>query len=369
MIELFKRIDQHLLPRQSSLQYGPYIWLIYLAFFFVSLAQYHPVEHSWIYASVGTLLFLILYFNGYWASAKQVKWNILGIVILGALLTKLTPGASVFFVYAGAFCCRLGNPRSAVIGLASIAGTVAMMSWLLGYGPFFYVPAILFTFMVGGINIYQYETELQRKELVLTQQEVRRLARTSERERIARDLHDLIGHTFSVITLKAELANKLIDKDIDKARSEIKALENISRDALSQVREVVTGYRTSDLNTELAHAKYVLESNDIHFHYQFETCEINEHVNKELAIMLKEMVTNILKHSHANRVNVTISLLDEELQLIVKDDGVGFIEHKHHGFGLIGLSERVIKLAGNLVINSCNGVEIKITIPMVNQHD
>ena len=364
MIELLKKIDQKLLPRQSSLRYGPYIWLIYLGFFVVSLIQYHPIKHSYIYASFGTLLFLALYFNGYWASTKQVKWNIIGIMLLGALMAKLTPGASVFFVYAGAFCCRLGSPRSAVIGLASIAGAVAMMSWLLGYGPYFYVPAILFTFMVGGINIYQHETELQREKLVLTQQEVKQLARTSERERIARDLHDLIGHTFSVITLKAELANKLIDKDIDKARVEIKALEDISRDALSQIREVVTGYRTSDLNTELAHAKYVLESNDIHFNYQFETVEISDHVNKELAIMLKEIVTNILKHSQAERVEVTISAQEQKLQLLVKDNGIGFKEHQHQGFGLIGLSERISKLAGNLIISSSDGVEISIEIPL-----
>lgn len=363
MKKLLKRIDQFLLPRQSELQYGPYIWLIYLAFFFISLSQHHPVEHSFAYATIGSLSFLVLYFNGYWASTKQVKWNILGIIIIGCLMSHLTLGASVFFVYAGAFCCRLGSPRIAITGLVIIAVIIAMIAWLSSYGPFFYGPAILFTFMVGGINIYQHETSLQRKELTLSQQEVRQLARTSERERIARDLHDLIGHTFSVITLKAELANKLVDRDLAKAKIEIKALENISRDALSQIREVVTGYRTSDLNSELAHAKYVLESNDMHFDYQFETCEMNEHTNKELAIILKELVTNILKHSQAKKVTAAINQSNEKIHLTVRDDGVGFSSKEHQGFGLKGITERVDKLAGNLSIQSDSGTFIEINIP------
>jgi len=364
MIELLKRIDQRLLPRQSELQYGPYIWLIYLAFFFVSLSQYHPVENSFIYAAIGTIAFLALYFNGYWVSAKRIRWNLFGLIVIGSLMSQLTPGASVFFIYAGAFCCRLGTPRKAIIGLVIISIIVVIISWLTGYGPFFYAPAILFTFMVGGINIYQHETSLQRKELILSQQEVRQLARTSERERIARDLHDLIGHTFSVITLKAELANKLVDRDLAKAKLEIKALEDISRNALSQIREVVTGYRTSDLNTELAHAKYVLASNDMHFDYQFENCEMNDHTNKELAIILKELVTNILKHSQANKINATITQLNEAVLLTIKDDGIGFSETTHQGFGLKGISERVAKLSGSLSIQSSSGTLIEINIPL-----
>ena len=366
MLELLKRIDHRLLPRQDDdLQYGPYIWLVYLLIFFVSIAQYHPVENSFIYATIGTGLFLVVYFDGYWASAKRIHWNILAIMIIGSLLTQLSPSASVFFVYAGSFCCRLGSPRKAVTGLVTVAAWVALMSWIANLGPFFYMPAILFNFLVGGVNIYQHDLSLKRKELVLSQQEVRHLARTSERERIARDLHDLIGHTFSVITLKAELANKLIDKDNNRAKEESSALENISRDALSQIREVVTGYRTSDLNTELAHAKYVLESNEISFNYQFQEFDMSEHINKELAIMLKELVTNILKHAESDCVDVCIKKQNNHACLQIKDNGVGFKEKEHQGFGLKGMTERVSKLDGDLSILSSSGTEININIPLV----
>jgi two-component system sensor histidine kinase DesK len=367
MKELIIKIHRKLLPADLDQPFAPYIWLVYLFIFFTSLAAYHPLEHSYLYASIGTVLFLIIYFNGYWTSSKRIKWNILAILVIGTLMTVMTPGASVFFVYAGAFCCNLGSTKKAFTGLFIISVWIGIMSLIGEFGPFFYVPAVVFTLMIGGVNIYQHDIGLKRKELILSQQEVRHLARTSERERIARDLHDLIGHTFSVITLKAELANKLLDKDVDRARAEISALETISRDALSQVREVVTGYRTSDLSTELAHAKYVLESNDIAFGYQFDEIEFDHNINKELAIILKELVTNILKHSAASRVDVKVTQQENRLFLNIEDDGVGFVEGSQDGFGLQGISERVTKLNGKFSIQSINGTKVNISIPLDNK--
>ena len=363
MISLLKKIDQYLLPPSKRMHYFPYIWLVYLFVFITSLVAYHPIENSYLYASIGTVLFLFVYFNGFWVSSKQIKWNILFILIIGSLLAQLTLGASVFFVYAGAFCCRLGNTKMAVLGLVFIALWIVIFSWSFNMSGFFYVPAVLFNFIIGGVNIYQHDIDLNRQELILSQQEVRDLARTSERERIARDLHDLIGHTFSVITLKAELAGKLIDKDQQQAKKQVKEVENISREALKQIREVVTGYRTSDLNTELAHAKYVLQSNEITFDYQFDDVDLDEATNKELAIILKEAVTNILKHSNASKASVKISKEQSDLVMQISDDGVGFSSNTNHqGFGLKGMRERIAKLSGSLKIESQSGTKVTIML-------
>jgi len=193
--------------------------------------------------------------------------------------------------------------------------------------------------------------------LILSRKETQRLAKVAERERIARDLHDLIGHTFSVITLKADLAGRLLDKDVNKARVEIKQLEDIARDALSQVREVVSGYRTSDLLSELANAKNVFAGVDIHFSYHFENLDekfidINTVVNKELAIILRELVTNILRHANAHNVTVSIKKRNEKIVLSVFDDGQGFEQTNPSGFGIKGIEERVSQLVGTLLIQS-----------------
>ncbi len=371
MMALFKKIDRWLLPRTEEFQYGPYLWLVYLLMFFISLMAYHPIKYSYWYAAIGTMLFLVVYFNAYWASRKHIHWHIIVILIIGSFLAVLTTGAAVFFVYAAAFCHQLGNRKKAFFGLIFIVLWIVTLTLWWGHSMYFYLPAIFFTCMVGGLNIYQHDLSLKRKELALSQNEVRHLARISERERIARDLHDVIGHTFSVITLKAELSKKLIDKNPKKAREEIAVVEDISRKALKQVREVVSGYRTSDLSTELAHAKYLLESNDIHFEYTYEVDELSDKINKELAIILKELITNVLKHAQADQVSASVihNKDNNDVTLCVKDNGQGFESQDKAGFGLKGIDERVNQLSGRCKISSEHGVMMSITVPLGEQHD
>jgi two-component system sensor histidine kinase DesK len=366
MLKILRKIDKLLLPDLGRAQYAPYIYLVYLAIFFTSLIAYQRYPYSYHYAALGTVLFLIVYFHSYWVSSKRIIWNIITILIIGSFMTLLTPGASVFFVYAAAFCCHLGSTKKAFLGLLFIIAWIAIFSITFSFTPYYYVPAALFTLMIGGINIYQHDIDIKNQALNLSQQEVRDLARTSERERIARDLHDLIGHTFSVITLKAELAGKLIGKDNQKAKLEISELETISRQALKQVREVVTGYRSSDLNTELAHAKYILESNEINFSYQFDDIEMSTVINKELAIILKELVTNILKHAQASKVKASITKNKDQVLLNVTDDGIGFdqSESENHGYGLKGIQERATKLSGRFILESNSSTSITVSIPL-----
>jgi len=225
-----------------------------------------------------------------------------------------------------------------------------------------------------------------KQELILSRKETQRLAQVAERERIARDLHDLIGHTFSVITLKADLAGRLLDKgldkDLEKARIEIKQLENISRDALSQIREVVSGYRTSDLLSELANAKNVFNSVDIDFQYQFESIdeqqiELDSTSNKELAIVLRELVTNIIKHAKATQVSAIIKHQDGKIVLAMQDDGQGFensqrSQHsQQQGFGIKGIEERIQKLKGFVAIKTggqYTGTLSEIGLPMIKNN-
>ncbi|NQZ09630.1 MAG: sensor histidine kinase [Algicola sp.] len=362
MIALLKKINARLLPPGDGYHYSPYVWLAYLFFFFFSyFAVPHTiVEHLSMVA--GILMFLALYFNVYWIEKSRVKFNIIGIVVVASLMTILSQGSSVLFVYAGAFCCKLGSPRKAVMGLISIALWITALSLVFSLSKYFYLPGGIFTLVIGALNIYQYEIDAKRKELKLSQQEVKQLAKTAERERIARDLHDLIGHTFSVITLKADLAGKLIDKDSERAKKEIKELENISRNALSQVREVVTGFRTSDLNAELASAKYLLQSNDIDFNYSLGELTIDEHTNKELAIIFKELTTNIIKHAKASKVTAAVEQDKNGLRLNVTDNGKGMATGSSDGYGLKGIQERLEKWQGSLKINSVKGCEIDIFI-------
>lgn len=123
--------------------------------------------------------FLTLYFNIYWVTTDKSKYHIVGMVLLGSLMAYLSPGSSVIFVYAGAFCCKLGLPKKASLGIVLIILWVILLSTLFSFSHYFYLPAIVFTIFIGGVNIYQHEIEKKRKELKLSQQEIKQLAQVT----------------------------------------------------------------------------------------------------------------------------------------------------------------------------------------------
>jgi len=379
LLTLLRKIDYWLLPRNLNEQFSPYVWLIYLPLFFVPVIIFYqdPIDLVWTFLAV--IAFLVLYFHSYWVNNQYVIYHIVAIILIGTLAALFTPTASTFFIYAGAFCSRLKPLKYAVTILIASIMWIAAISWFFSFVVYFYIPTLTFTLIVGLLNIYQYALHQNKQQLILSRKETQRLAQVAERERIARDLHDLIGHTFSVITLKADLAGRLLDKgqdkDLEKARIEIKQLEDISRDALSQVREVVSGYRTSDLLSELANAKNVFSSVDIEFYYQFENIdeqqiELDSTGNKELAIVLRELVTNIIKHAKATQVTATIKHKNGKIVLAIQDNGQGFKNSQHKGFGIKGIEERIQKLKGFVSIKTggeYTGTLSEIGLPMTKK--
>ena len=133
-----------------------------------------------------------------------------------------------------------------------------------------------------------------------------RLATLAERERIGRDLHDLLGHTLSVVALKSELARKLIDRDLDAARSEIGEVERVARDALSQVRNAVSGIRSTALSAELVAATALLEAQGVKVKCETENVKLPHDRETALALSLREAATNIRRHSGASGVTIRV---------------------------------------------------------------
>ncbi len=343
------QLHNWLIPEDEPMPLAPYVWLVNLAIFFLSLYFYRSTPDYLWHVIPGLLTFLALYFHGYHANSRMVLIDIALICVVGTWMTFITPGASVFFVFAAAFACRVNNTKLAFMLLVIISAYVGLISWLFEFHVGFYIPSIMFVWIIGGINIYSHAMYIKQREIQLSKQELKSLAATAERERIARDLHDVIGHTLSLLTRKAELAGRLINRDNDRAELEVKEIETISRDALQQVREVISGYRSSDLVSELAHAKYVLESNDISFNYELQANELNETKSKEIAVIVKELVTNVLKHAEASQVQATISQENDLLRLIFADNGNGCEEDAtHSGFGLQGIAERVKAMNGTI---------------------
>jgi two-component system sensor histidine kinase DesK len=202
-------------------------------------------------------------------------------------------------------------------------------------------------------------------------EEVQRLARIAERERIGRDLHDLLGHTLSLIAIKSELAAKLISRDRDAAAREITEVMNIARDSLRQVRTAVTGLRSAVLEGEMASARTLLETVGVKLTCQRDAMVLSAQIETSLAMIVREAVTNIQRHARAQWASIEVRALVEEkgrekgVLLVVTDDGCGGISAG--GNGLAGIRERVQSLGGTLDIDSPRGegTRLRVRVPLL----
>ncbi|MEO1370612.1 MAG: histidine kinase dimerization/phosphoacceptor domain-containing protein, partial [Acidobacteriota bacterium] len=205
-------LHRRLLPPRPEIGWTPYLWLFYLSFYLGRWAFQPPTTRELAWTAPALLAFLVLYFNGFWQSGRRLLVNMAGIVAIGVLLTALNPGALTFFIYASGFAGSIGTTRQGWWSIGAIAAAAAATAWGLGMSWFWLALTVVLVVMIGSVNIYYSEVGRKNEALRRSQDEVERLASVAERERIARDLHDLLGHTLTVITVKAELARKLSER-------------------------------------------------------------------------------------------------------------------------------------------------------------
>lgn len=342
-----------LLPKNPHVGWTPYAWLIYLAI---------PLAYAlWDGASavarwttlVGTAIFLVLYFRGFWVSGRKILPIIAAIVLIGVVVTPFNSGGAAFFIYGAAFLGHLGRPGLALRYLAAIVAVVLVVAWTFGVAPQGWIPAAVFSVIIGGVNIHYDEVRRANARLALAQDEVERLAQRAERERIARDLHDLLGHSLSVITLKAQLAGRLATSDPERAGREMRDVEEVSRSALAEVRRAVEGYRLASLGAELSRARVALGAAGVSLDAEPGPFDLDTGRENALALALREGVTNVLRHAGADRCRIAWRQGaspdgGREVRLEVEDDGKGLGKRFAEGSGLAGMRERVEALGGTV---------------------
>jgi two-component system sensor histidine kinase DesK len=352
-----------LLPDRPEIGWTPYLWLVYLAFFFFDPLARRAGGVEWVATALATVAFLPLYFRSFWVLGRQQLPLIAGMALLGALFLPVNSGASVFFIYAAGCCGFLGPPRVAVRCLAALVGLLALESWWLDVPPWGWGPGIVFSLIVGAANIHDAEVGRTRRRLHLAEEEVARLARVAERERIGRDLHDLLGHTLSLITLEAELAGRLLERDPAAALREIRVVERISREALTEVRRAVRGYRgDGGLAVELSNARLALSAAGVELDDEVVPGVLPADVDATLGLALREAVTNVVRHAAATRCRVNLQRTAGEVALEVSDDGRGGLAAE--GAGLAGMRERVAALGGRVERRGDGGTTLRLVLPL-----
>jgi two-component system sensor histidine kinase DesK len=188
-----------------------------------------------------------------------------------------------------------------------------------------------------------------------------RLALAEERLRFARDLHDLVGHQLSALAVKTQLAVRLSDVDPAAAKAEMSEINALTRKALRELREAVRGYRELDLPAELNSVKAVLEAAGVRCEAHLPYRELPDGVAPVFAYVLREAVTNVLKHSTATFCDISIRFTQEEAELRVRNDGVARRPAADMGSGLIGLGERIAAVGGKLTAHPTDDGEFLLT--------
>ena len=267
----------------------------------------------------------------------------------------------MFVVFAVAALVNDDDQHAAWRRIAILTAGMGLASWLLGLHLWFWLPAIGFSLFVAAFIAESRKRNRLNRRLGLAEEEVSRLARIAERERIARDLHDVLGHTLSLIVLKSELASKLIESDPVRTAAEIRDVERISREALTEVRAAVAGYRSAGLESELAHAGEALRSAGIELDSNVEPVTISASQESVLAMAIREAVTNIVRHAGARSCRLTLRHRMSSCELEISDDGKGSVAPD--GFGIIGMRERVEALGGTLERDGSEGMRLILRLP------
>ena len=341
---------------------NPWPWLVYLIFFFIPWTFRFPSWSEVLISLVAVAIFLVCYFISYKSSGTKLLFCIAGMVLLGIGMETVTITSAVFLIYAGAAAANIRPMRNAVATGLVIVAVVIVYSIVTKAHPFYWGPALLFGIMTG-VSVYMSRELVESNlRLVASQTQAKRLAATAERERIARDLHDLLGHTLTVIAVKSDLASKVIDDDPGRAKQELKDIHQTTREALSDIRAAISGIKNMSLTSELANAKMALASADISSEVRTFSEEFPEHIGAALAMLVKEGVTNIIRHAEAEHCEIHVSCENETAQLVIKDNGRGITGKE--GSGITGMRNRVAALKGHLEIAGDDGTTIRAFIPL-----
>lgn len=351
-----------LLPPQSHLGWTPYAWLIYLSFYVVWAVSASRTPAQWTLNGLGLVAFLALYFPAFWTCGGRLVALAFAIVGLGVLLIPFNPGANAFFIYGAAFLGEAVRPRVAVRWLLLIVAILGVEAWLVPLHWFAWVPGIVFSLVVGGTNIHFGEVRRKEAALLAAEKEAQRHAAIAERERIARDLHDLLGHTLSVIVIKSELAAKLADRDPQRAAAEIRDVEQISRQALKEVREAIHGYRGGRMEQEIENGRKALAAAGVTLHADLQPLHVEPDAEQALALAVREALTNVLRHARAQRCDVRIERTDSIVRVVVEDDGIG--SRAPDGAGLSGMRARLAEVGGQVARDGSRGTRLEITVPV-----
>ncbi|MDM5328572.1 sensor histidine kinase [Neobacillus sp. CF12] len=358
---------------QKNSGISPYIWTILciLPFYFIFQTS-SPIKI--IVGIILTILFFIFYRIAFISKGWPVYlWTF---ILIGISITSTSLFSYVYFAFFLSYF--IGNIKDRITFLtlyfihlistsASINFSIVQQDELfLKQLPFVIIIWISVILLPFNIHNKKEMGQLEEK-LEDANKRISELVKLEERQRIARDLHDTLGQKLSLIGLKSDLARRLITKDPEQARNELKDVQQTARTALSEVRKMVSSMRGIRLKDEIVRVKQILKAAEINFegNQDFSLKNVPLLTENILSMCLKEAVNNVVKHSGASSCSISIEQSWKEIVMTIHDNGVfksdGDSDVK--GSGLLGMKERLEFINGSIELLTKEGTTLVIRVP------
>lgn len=298
-------------------------------------------------------------------------WRVGGAAVLMLIALGTAPFDSTAIValpiYAAALLAGSATEETLRVRLAVLTA-LTFAGFLLSSIPWpfrgFISIAVIMIWVIGTAVFHDVSRDHRALTLEAENRRVAHLATIAERERIARDVHDIAGQSLTAIIVRSQLVQKLATSDSGRAVDEASDVERIAREALSSIRESVAGWHQASLSDEIAVAGDALDAADITLEVIGNaSLDLAPSVENVLALGLREAVTNVLRHANATSVVARILSEDGGVSLTVTDDGTG--PGKGSGSGIQGMRDRVIAAGGMLSFGpgASGGAELRIDMP------
>lgn len=344
-----------------------WVYLFNLVFFFLPLFNVNYTGWQYLAMALALVAFLLCYFWAYRCSRQQMHKPTLAIVLIALLITPLNPGSISMFSYAGFFIGYANPLKRYLLLITALLLLLVTLNYTISiYWPHFIHIGLPIVLGVSFLGWVEQQRMLQRLTHQQSADEIKQLATMVERERIARDLHDILGHTLSSIILKADLAEKLLlRQQTAPAQQQLTELSQIAREALSQVRQSVSGYKHQGLSAETAKLLNRLREAEFQVELNGTIPTLDNRTETVLVLALTELVTNVIRHSKGDACQLMFQHKDAKLQIQLYDNGKSTTFNE--GNGLQGLRERLAALSGTLTLAVHNGVHATITVPLTEK--
>ncbi|MGF1728618.1 sensor histidine kinase [Photobacterium kasasachensis] len=357
-MKTFKLIPDKELFNQYKLMY---LTLCYLSFY-VAYCVFWPLSVTEQYfAWIAIVTFLFCFLHIFHAKASQRWIYIIPVFIIGLICSSYNFWGGIFLLYSAIMLGLVVQTRLLISMYVLSMILIAIELYILEYHWVAIVLILIEMTLFTVVSKYRASANMDYFNLQQQQKSIEYLSTLVERERISRDLHDLIGHSLSMIVMKSELAVRLSPSAPEKCKSEIIDICDIAETAKSDVESAISGYRSRGLDNEITNGKEMLSSAGMSTFTHIKKVAVSSRQEASLSLIYREIVTNIIRHAKASDVRIFMFSNGKYIVLRVEDNGIGI--GNSQGSGIAGIRHRVTECNGKLFINGKPGTIIEARLP------